>query len=105
MPWPQINLGLPVMFVAFTRRKNSHDLHGWRKCRRIVGNNPCHVIFALPLPRKPVPDVFSIAVPDAILPPPSMESYHPHPCRRHISARHTEVKTPEKCRNLLISFW
>ena len=23
------------------------DLHGWRKCNRIVGNNPCHVGIAM----------------------------------------------------------
>ena len=34
--------------------------------------------------RKPVPDVFSVSVPDSTLPIPSMESYHLHPCRRPV---------------------
>ncbi|GMQ96381.1 MAG: hypothetical protein BMS9Abin15_0050 [Gammaproteobacteria bacterium] len=44
--------------TSFGRRSrrgsiSSIYLHGWRKCKRIVGNNPCHgVVYIVLVPRK-----------------------------------------------------
>jgi len=45
------------------------DLHGWRKCIRIVGTiHAQHPVDELPHPRQLLPALFSVSVPDSTLP-------------------------------------
>ncbi len=45
-PWSRAHLGNSVAAPGATLTPTS-DRHAWRKCKRIVGNNPCHVVVLL----------------------------------------------------------